>query len=290
MKLRFFSLLILTVFLCNTAYAQSRIDSTRTTYSSILGKTKEWAVYLPPSYQSNPTDSFPVLYLLHGLGGNHTDWIRKGKVQATADSLLAIGAIEPLIIVMPDAERTYYMNRSNGSYSFEDYFIRELIPAVEFQYRIRSKRSERFIAGLSMGGHGALLYAWHHPHLFSVCAPLSAAIRTDKEIQNMPDSVFFERYGLAAGFIPQGENRITPFWQQNNTLYLAETLPEETLRSIRYYIDIGDDDYIFRGNSYLHILLSEREIPHEYRVRDGAHNWTYWRASLPSVLKFLHAE
>ncbi len=258
--------------------------------SKVLSKQKSFSIYLPPDYSISDNDSFPVLYLFHGLGGNHTDWLVKGRLQFASDSLWALQIIQSLIIVMPDAERTYYLNQSDGKYSYEDFFIRELIPFIEANYRCKSDKENRFVAGLSMGGYGAILYAVHYPELFSVCAPLSAAIRTDEEIKAMSMDVFHNRYGHATGIIPEGENRITDFWNRNSILYQMENKSVNELSQVRYYIDIGDEDYIFRGNCHLHIIMSERGIPHEYRVRDGKHDWKYWRESLPEVLKFIYAE
>ena len=186
---------------------------------------------------------------------------------------------------MPDGENTYYMNYKDGSYAFEDYFFKELIPWIESNYRVKKTREHRFIAGLSMGGFGSMLYALHHPDLFSACAPLSAAIRTDEEIRTLDQKTYDGRFGAITSVL-EGEERIDDFWNYNSILFLVAHLDSEVLRSIRYYIDIGDDDYLFRGNSIIHIMLGEREIPHEYRVRDGKHTWDYWRDALPEVLKF----
>jgi enterochelin esterase-like enzyme len=283
MKSVFVAVFFLISSLC--ALSQGQLHESLSHVSKILGKEKKYSIYLPPAINQQ-VDSFPVLYLLHGLGGNETDWNRKGRVKHLADSLITNGVVSPLIIVMPDGENTYYLNRKDGSYQYEDYFFKEFLPMIEQNYPIKATKDHRYISGLSMGGFGALLYALHQPGLFSVCAPLSAAIRTDQEIRDFDWEVYAGRYGAMTG-IQEGEERIDDFWNQNSVLFLVQHVQPETLRSIRYYIDIGDDDYLFRGNSTLHILMGELEIPHEYRVRDGKHTWDYWRDSLPEVLKFL---
>lgn len=276
--------LFLGLILALTSISQGQLFESLSHSSELLKKEKKFSVYLPPAYLSSK-DSFPVLYLLHGLGGNETDWIKKGRVKQTADSLMIIAKTKQMLIVMPDGENTYYMNYKDGSYPFEDYFFKELIPWIEANYRVKTTRENRFIAGLSMGGFGSMLYALHRPDLFAGVAPLSAAIRTDEEIRTLDQKTYDGRFGAITA-VKEGEERVDDFWNQNSILFLAAHLDADILRSLRYYIDIGDDDYLFRGNSSLHILLGEREIPHEYRVRDGKHTWEYWRDALPEVLKF----
>ncbi|MBD3376936.1 esterase family protein, partial [candidate division KSB1 bacterium] len=128
-----------------------------------------------------------------------------------------------------------------------------------------------------------LIYALHHPELFSSACPLSAS--------TSPHSVGDVK-GRLDRYQPQATKEISPdalqaFYERYGTLHLVETLPEDQLKSVRWYIDCGDDDFLYEGNSLLHIALRKRGIPHEYRVRDGAHNWTYWRQSLPEVLWFV---
>jgi S-formylglutathione hydrolase FrmB len=192
-----------------------------------------------------------------------------------------------MIIVMPDAENTFYMNHASGKYQFEDFFMKELIPYIEKTYRCLAEKKYRAIAGLSRGGFGALLYAIHYPQIFSSCAALSAAVRTDAEVNAMPLKEFNDRFRMAFGDIKEGEKRITDFYNQNSILYLVEHMPEVQKKEVRFYLDCGDDDFLYRGNSLLHIAMRDLNIPHQYRVRDGEHNWTYWRTGLPAVLGFV---
>lgn len=284
LKMNKLILLFLSLLLSLVTLSQGQLFESLTHTSALLKKDKKFSVYLPPKYESS-TDSFPVLYLLHGLGGNETDWIKKGRVKQTADSLMITSKAKQMVIVMPDGENTYYMNYKNGSYPFEDYFFKELIPWIEANYRVKTTRENRFIAGLSMGGFGSMLYALHRPDLFAAVAPLSAAIRTDEEIRTLDQQTYDGRFGAITS-VKEGEERIDDFWNYNSILFLASHLDPDILKSLRYYIDIGDDDYLFHGNSSLHILFGEREVPHEYRVRDGKHTWDYWRDSLPEVLRF----
>ena len=283
---KYFFTIIILLFFCGISAQESKVFDNLTFKSTILKKDKKFALYLPPGYESSQRN-YPVLYLLHGGGGDQTDWIQKGEVQRITVKAIDEGKAAPMIIVMPDAERTFYMNNVNGKYQFEDFFFKELVPYIEKNYRCRKEKKYRAVAGLSMGGYGSLLYAIHHPEMFSACAAMSAGIRTDEQINEMPLKDYLERYGTAMGELKEGDNRITGFWNQNSVLYLVNHLPEEQKKSVRFYLDIGDDDHLYKGNSLLHIVMRDLNIPHEYRVRNGMHNWEYWRTGLPDVLAFV---
>ena len=275
-------------FLTPNLFAQdSKVFDNLSLKSQILKKEMKFAVYLPSGYDSS-NRRYPVLYLLHGGGGNHTDWIQLGGMQFITDASLRDGKSEPMIIVMPDAEQTFYLNHIRGEYQYEDYFFKELVPHVEKTYRIHAEKRFRSIAGLSMGGFGSLLYSLHHPELFNTCYAMSAAVRTDEQINQMPLPEFQRRYKTALGDIKESDKRITEFWNQNSILFLTKNLPEDKKKSVRFYLDCGDDDNsLYAGNGILHNLMRDLNIPHEYRVRDGGHTWEYWRTGLPEALRYV---
>ena len=275
-------------FLLSNIFAQdSKVFDDLSLKSQILKKDMKFSLYLPNGYETS-NRRYPVLYLLHGGGGNHTDWIQLGNVQAIADASVREGKAEPMIIVMPDAGMSFYLNNIRGEYQYEDYFIKELIPYIEKSYRIRAEKRFRSISGLSMGGFGSLLYALHHPELFNSCYAMSAAVRTDEQINQMALPEFQRRYKSALGDIKESDRRITDFWNQNSILFLMKNLPENQKKSVRFFLDCGDDDTsLYTGNSLLHNLMRDLNIPHEYRVRDGGHTWEYWRAGLPEALNFI---
>jgi S-formylglutathione hydrolase FrmB len=255
--------------------------------SEILSKDKLFNIYLPPGYDSIQ-QVYPVLYLLHG-SGTRPDLHHRlvdGGFQGKMDSLITTGMVNPMIVVLPDAEMTFYLNNIDGEYQFEDYFIEELVPAVEKRFKCGGEKAFRGIAGLSMGGFGALLYSLHHPELFNSCASLAAAIRTDKQIEEMQYEDFLKNYKSAFGEIKRNAERVNNFWNENSILYLISNLPIERINQVNYYIDIGDDDHLYKGNSLFHIKLRDLEIPHEYRVRDGKHNGIYFRTALDYALIF----
>jgi len=187
-----------------------------------------------------------------------------------------------MIIVMPDANtgKRGYVNDVKGEWRYEDFFFQEFMPYVEKTYRIKGEKRYRAVAGLSMGGEGTFIFALHHPELFSSACPLSAATgpRSIEELKN---------YRLWQGVEGISDADKEAYFRKYNVLSLIEAIPDDQKKAVRWYIDCGDDDFLYEGNSLVHIAMRKKEIPHEFRIRDGAHSWTYWRASLPTVLEFV---
>jgi enterochelin esterase-like enzyme len=254
----------------------SRVYETRTLKSQVLKMDRNYAVYLPPGYEEGDV-SYPVLYLLHGSGDDHTGWVQFGQVKHIADKAIAEGKAAPMIIVMPDGNTKVkgYFNQPDGSFAYEDFFFNELIPHIEQTYRVRSERRYRAISGLSMGGGGTIFYTLHHPEVFAAAAPLSATTagawvitRETKATQEQLDA-YNRRYGF------------------DHILNNASKEELDNIKRVRWYVSCGDDDFLYKDNSLLHILFRDKEISHEYRVKDGAHTWTYWRTELPLVMEFV---
>jgi len=254
--------------------------------SRVLGRSVNYAVYLPPDYASS-TRRYPVVYLLHGYTDNESGWIQFGEINMAADRAIADREIPPMIIVMPDGGVTWYINDYRNKVRFEDMFVREFIPHVDASFRTRPDREFRGVAGLSMGGWGTLVYAMRHPELFAACAAFSAAVWTDDEILAMKQDTWDKVVGPVLGPGLSGKARLTAHFQEYSPLDLATALPDETLKKVRYYIDCGDDDFLIKGNCALHLALLDRKIPHEFRVRGGSHTWTYWRTGIIDGLKFI---
>lgn len=254
--------------------------------SEILEKETEYSVYLPEGYDTSER-SYPVLYLLHGFTDDETGWVQFGEVKAIADKELRKVSVSPMIIIMPDAGLSWYVNNHDNSLRYEDFFITEFIPHVENEFRIRSGKQFRAIAGLSMGGYGSLLYSVKHPNLFAAAAPLSAGVSTDSAIVNMPMENWNNVYGLPFGKDLSGKERLNEHYLSNSVLNLVKTRSVEELNKVKYYIDCGDDDFLIKGNMALHSAMIDRDIPHEFRVRDGGHTWDYWRSALPEVFEFV---
>jgi len=261
-------------------FAQTgKVFDNLTMTSEILDSERKYAVYLPPDYDSSERH-YPVLYLLHGAGDDQTGWVQFGEVLRLTDNAIKDGTATPMVIIMPDAntgKRGYFNQGENWRY--EDFFFEEFMPHVEKKYRIKGEKRYRAVAGLSMGGGGSFMYALHRPELFSSACPLSAYVGP----LTMDD--FKER--LKDRDVKYSDSEMTAYFKRHNALELLKTVPVADVKSVRWYIDCGDDDFLFEGNSLVHIAMTKQEIPHEYRVRDGGHSWTYWRESLPEVLRFV---
>lgn len=265
----------------SSSFAQTgKVFDNLTMTSKILKSERKFAIYLPPDYETSARN-YPVLYLLHGSGDDQTGWVQFGEVLRITDQAIEEGTATPMIIVMPDGDtgRRGYYNTIDGKWNYEDFFFDELMPYVEKTYRIKSEKRFRAIAGLSMGGGGSFMYALHHPELFSSACPLSAYVG--------PLSVDALQQRLDQNQETYKKEDLQPYFEQHNALALINSLTAKELNSVRWFIDCGDDDFLFEGNSLAHIAMQKKEVSHEYRVRDGAHNWTYWRASLPEVLRFV---
>jgi enterochelin esterase-like enzyme len=249
--------------------------------SKILKMDRKFAVYLPPDYETSQRN-YPVLYLLHGYGDDQTGWVQFGEVQHIADKAINEGKATPMIIVMPDANtgKIGYVNDLKGEWRYEDFFFEEFIPYVEKIIRIKAEKTYRAISGLSMGGEGTFIYAMHHPELFSSACPLSAATGP-ANIDEMNKYILWQK----AEGVTNAQKEA--YFKQYGVLNLIDNITDENKKAVRWYIDCGDDDFLFEGNSMAHIAMRKKEIPHEFRIRDGAHTWSYWRTALPNVLEFV---
>lgn len=253
--------------------------------SSNLNMERNYSVYLPPDYEVSDR-SYPVLYLLHGSGDNHTSWEQFGEVRFITDKAIAEGIATSMIIVMPDAHEGYFNNLTR-TWLYEDFFFQELIPHVEKTYRVRAEKQFRAVAGLSMGSGGAIGYAICHPEMFVASCPLSAAPgpRDYEEFITRARDRFGEQ---AINAIPEKELQAN--YKETNLILKFASLDEAQLkqvRTVRWYFDCGDEDHLSGRLAGMHATMMGKEIPHEYRARDGRHNWEYWRTSLPEVLRFV---
>lgn len=256
--------------------------------SEILGKEVSYTIYLPYDYETSMR-YYPVVYLLHGYTDDDSGWLQYGEVNSIADKEIENREIPPMIIVTPDAGVSWYINNYDGSVKYEDFFIKEFIPFIESKYRIRTRKRFRAVAGLSMGGYGSFIYAFKHPELFSAAAPLSAAVYSKEQILSQSQNRWDRVFGILYGPGLTGEERLNDILKNNNPLFMLDTLDISKLKEVNYYIDCGDDDNLSVGNFELHLKMKNLGIPHEFRIRDGMHSWTYWRTGLPAALKFIGA-
>ena len=279
---------ILSFYILNSAVAQhtGKVIEQQIVKSNILKKEVKYTIYLPADYSTSER-TYPVVYLLHGYTDDNTGWLQFGEINRYADKAIAEGILPPMIIVMPNGDSSWYINSYDGKENYEDFFIKEFMPSVEKTFRIKAEKKYRGIAGLSMGGYGTLFYSLKYPQLFAAAAPLSAAVLDDTAMVIMPDNNWDRTFAQLFGRGLKGKERLNNAWYNNSILKMVDTKSADDLKKVRYWIDCGDDDFLTKGNCLLHIAMVEKKVPHEFRVRDGAHNWTYWRTGITDALQFI---
>lgn len=286
MKPKLLFCIALFVFTTINNFAGGRVIESLEFKGSILNYPVKYSVYLPEDYNTSQRN-YPVIYLLHGSSDDENAWIQFGEINRYLDESIEKSDFPQTIVIMPDAKLTWYCNDAENKNAWRDMFIKEFIPTIEKNYRIRAKKEFRAIAGLSMGGFGALSIALSNPDLFSVCVPMSAALYTKEDIINMSNDGYANRFGNISGLGLKGEDRINTKWKEIDPFVLIEKVPVEKINSIRFYFDCGDKDRLLKGNMFMHLRMQELDIKHEFRVRSGNHNWSYWRSGLTEELKFI---
>jgi enterochelin esterase-like enzyme len=276
----------LTFTVCLLAFAMmamtqtGKVSDNLSMTSKILKSERKYAIYLPAGYETSER-SYPILYLLHGSGDDQTGWVQFGEVLQIADKSVIDGLATEMIIVMPDGNtgRKGYFNDIKGDWNYEDFFFQEFMPYIEKTYRVKAEKQYRAISGLSMGGGGTFMYALHHPELFSAACPLSASVG--------PLTLEEAATRLKKQYPDVTDAEVSKYYNNLSALVLVNNMPEDQKKAVSWYIDCGDDDFLSEGNCLVHIAMRKKEIAHEFRVREGAHNWTYWRDALPEVLEFV---
>jgi enterochelin esterase-like enzyme len=243
--------------------------------SPALQRKWTYAVYLPEGYDTSSL-RYPVLYLLHGHGGGLYDWVNLGHIQQTADALIARGDMPPAIIVMPDAGSTWYVDRKER---METAVIRDLVGDAERSFRAIGARNGRLVAGLSMGGYGALRFVLKYPEMFAAAALLSPAIYDPEP----PSGSGARRAGVfgAPEFDPQ-------VWKELNYPALWDAFLAQKV-AVPMYINSGDDDthFIEAEATRLYSLLRKNGQPAELRIVDGGHNWPVWEGTIGDALRYI---
>src|SRR5688572_835458 len=210
-----FALFCICFYLCAVAQPMGKIIQEKTVKSTILGKNVIYTIVLAADYDESER-YYPVVYLLHGYTDDNTAWLQFGEVNRYADKAIADGTIPPMIIVMPDADSSFYINSYDGKEKYEDFFIKEFIPSIEKTWRIKAQKRFRGVAGLSMGGYGTLIYSIKHPEMFAAAAPLSAAVFSDDDITGFPDNTWEKTFGQLYGHGLKGKDRLSKAWLDNS--------------------------------------------------------------------------
>lgn len=247
--------------------------------SDILGVNKEFSIYLPAGYDE--TDRrYPVLYLFHPGGGTHEIWISMGQLPQIADDAIRSGMTVPMIIVVPDGsgEGDFHLGRHLGFFSvpgwdYESYMIKELIPLIDSNYRTVADKSRRAIGGVSMGGEAAIAYGQKYSQIFSTACAISGLLgHTEKSQLSQSDKDYSDSLAL-----------------NNPALYVENASADEVerLKSVRWYADCADNDYVFEGNIQFFMAMKAKGVPLDYRMRSGVHGWYYWITGFAPLLQYV---
>ena len=260
----------------------SRVEE-KTIHSEILNADRNYSVYLPAGYASNTDKKYPVLYLLHGMNGTNKDWPGRGHLQDVMDQLRAAGEVCEMIVISPDAGGNIGEGVWNGyfdmeGWAYERFFFEEFLPAVEKEYRIKGDKASRAIAGLSMGGGGSTSYAQRHADMFCACYAMSALMHLDAPQAQAPRDEKDKMWHLT-----KAVNKLSCVDFVNN----ADDKAKEALRTVAWYVDCGDDDFLFECNMNLVLAMRKAGVPYQLRVRDGGHTWEYWHSALYNALPFV---
>ncbi|MCU4163480.1 alpha/beta hydrolase [Carboxylicivirga caseinilyticus] len=222
--------------------------------SAVLSQEMKYNIVLPNDYYTNTERYYPVLYLFHGMGGDNSSWAEDGDVKQILQNAFNNEVVEPMVVVMPDAFNTFYVNGYQSGLQYETYFWNEFLPYIEETYRVYTTREMRYIAGLSMGGFGASYYAFTYPDKFMYCYSMSGAVEGVGSVTSSISSII-------AGYDS------------------FEELPD-------YTMDCGvSDNLVFESNELVHEALNNMGFVHEYIARDGIHDWVFWQKSLQMALE-----
>jgi S-formylglutathione hydrolase FrmB len=277
MRLRASLLSTALILVASPVLAAPRVECD-TVSSRFVHGAVDYCALLPAGYDAQPARRFPVLYFLHGLGDDHRSLVHSGG-WSLVQELQARRVIGEFVIITPNAGRTFYINARDGRTRYEDFFLREFLPAMERKYRIGTTRRQRGISGISMGGYGALRTAFKHPQVFGSVSAHSAALM-ETMVPGAASAGITGFLGRAFGVPFDAE-----FWRRNTPFAFARSAD---LTGLKIYFDCGDrDEYGFdKGLRDLDKLLTSRKIPHQAVIRRGGHDWRYFAAQLPDSLAF----
>lgn len=275
-KLSFAALLLL---LCLPCVAGRVV--TDTVKSKILSAEVPYNVYLPDGFGNDKGQKYPVIYLLHGLSDDYRAWRDKGQMQTVVDELITSGECLPVVIIMPNAGGPDVHNTWNGyfnmpGWSYEDFFFQEFLPAMEKKYQVVGDKEHRAVMGLSMGGGGSTVYCQRHPDMFSSCYAMSPWLDNQNNsvsTSDKKDKLYYVSEAVKA-------HSALHFVEQ------ADEATKEKLRTVKWFFDCGDDDFLFDQSVRMHQLMRDARIHDELRVRNGVHNWEYWHVALRMALPF----
>ena len=266
------------LLLCSlNALSESRVQCGAMKSKYVPGRVGFCAM-LPPSYDANPGKRFPVLYFLHGLGSDQSFLASSGASSAIEEAWEQ-KRLGEFVIITPQGENSFYINSRDGHVLYENFFIREFIPQMEKRFHLAGTRSGRAIEGVSMGGYGALRFAFKYPQMFaSVGAHMPALM---EQLPRGSASVGLAAFLGGAFGSPLNE----PFWKENTPFVFARS---SNLQGLKVYFDCGDHDHygFDAGARQLDRLLTGRHVAHEVHIYPGGHDWQFVAQHLDESLLF----
>jgi putative tributyrin esterase len=244
--------------------------------SKLLSRKIPYRIILPGSYFENK-HHYPVLYLLHGLFGNCDNWLDLSDVRDCVRE-------KDLIIVLPEGEESWYCDQEKQK--FESCLIKELIPEIEDS--LRTIKEKRAIAGLSMGGYGALKFGLKYPDMFTFCGSMSGALMAPQLTRENCRNDWLDLLPSVEKVFGQVNTQI----RIENDLFkiIKDELPENIAALPFFYLDCGIDDSFLAINRELAGLLKEKKVRHFYREADGGHDWDYWSRQIKEILPLVEKE
>ncbi len=264
------------LLLCGGVFSQNkgRIEYMKMPCKMLKGiSQRDYTLYLPPGYDADKAEKYPVLYLLHGGGCEDTQWVTDGRLPEVADSLINNHIVPKMVIVCPEANKNKMIWFNDPNWTYEDFFFNEFVPYIESHYRVLTDKSNRSLAGFSMGGGGSVVYGVHHPEKFNMVYAMSSYLRR-QPLEFLKND-------------PLGEWRQTVVERNNPIKYVAtcQQTKINDMNTVRWFIDCGDDDFTLEGNMDLIKTFRSRGVRYQFRVKDGNHNWEYWRPALVEAIK-----
>lgn len=247
--------------------------------SKLMRRKMPYQIILPPHYEPEKSARFPVLYLLHGLGGHYDNW-------ASKTNLAKYAAAYPIILVMPEGGDGWYTDSASApDDKYESYIVQELVPEIDKNYRTVAERRGRAVAGLSMGGFGALKFGVKYPQMFALAASTSGAVASAsyRTLDELPKNEWLRKPILAAFGDPSGATH-----KENDLFKLLGEMPPDKIAALPFlYLDCGTEDplMLLPVNQQLAQLLVARKIPHEFRQLPGKHDWKFWNNQVQEILR-----
>ncbi len=236
-------------------------------------------VTFPRAYEADKNVRFPVLYLLHGLGGNYKNWVEK-------TALSEFAANHGIIIVNPEGGNGWYSDSASiPNDKYESYIIEELIPEIDKIFRTIAERNGRAVAGLSMGGFGALKFGVKYPEKFVFAASMSGAVgaASYRTLEELPQNEWLRKPIVATFGEPKSSTH-----QANDLFKIFSEMPAEKVTALPFfYLDCGTEDelMLLPSNQTVAALMLQRKIPHEFRQLPGKHNWAFWNQQIQEILR-----